>query len=94
MPTAEVGAVPPVRDIADAVVERQVADQRLKSLPARQRAALALRYYEDLPDRETAAILGCTESTVRSLVATGLEALRHHGATSSDPQEVRDARRS
>lgn len=93
VPTEAVGAESPMRDIADAVVERQVTDQRLKSLPARQRAALALRYYEDLPDRETAAILGCTESTVRSLVATGLEALRQQGATSGDPQEVRDASR-
>jgi DNA-directed RNA polymerase specialized sigma24 family protein len=32
----------------------------LTRLPYRQRAAVVLRFYLDLPDEETAAILGCT----------------------------------
>jgi RNA polymerase sigma factor (sigma-70 family) len=45
------------------------------SLPPRQRAAIVLRYYEDLHESEIADLLHCRPSTVRSLVARGLEAL-------------------
>jgi RNA polymerase sigma-70 factor (sigma-E family) len=48
----------------------------LLSLPIRQRAAIVLRYYEDLPEPAIADILRCRPATVRSLVARGLEALR------------------
>ena len=48
----------------------------LLRLPLRQRSALVLRYYEDLPDATTAELLGCRQATVRSLVARGLETLR------------------
>ena len=48
----------------------------LLRLPLRQRAALVLRYFEDLPDSTIAELLGCRQATVRSLVARGLEALR------------------
>jgi len=45
-------------------------------LPYRQRAALVLRFYEDLPDEEIARALKCRPATVRSLVHRGLAALR------------------
>lgn len=48
----------------------------LRTLPARQRAAVVLRYYEDLPDREIAGLLGCREATVRSSIHRALAALR------------------
>lgn len=48
----------------------------LGTLPTRQRAALVLRYYEDLSERETAEVLGCSVAAVKSLVARGGEALR------------------
>jgi RNA polymerase sigma-70 factor (sigma-E family) len=48
----------------------------LLSLPIRQRAAIVLRYYEDLPEAQIADIIGCRPATVRTLVARGLEALR------------------
>jgi RNA polymerase sigma-70 factor (sigma-E family) len=48
----------------------------LGALPARQRAALVLRYYEDLSERDTAATLGCSVAAVKSLVQRGSEALR------------------
>jgi RNA polymerase sigma-70 factor (sigma-E family) len=50
--------------------------QALATLPARQRAALVLRYYEDLSERDTADVLGCSLAAVKSLVARGGEALR------------------
>jgi len=48
----------------------------LALLPARQRAVLVLRYFEDLPDPAIAALLACRTSTVRSLASRGLAALR------------------
>ena len=48
----------------------------LRQLPPRQRAALVLRYYEDLSERDTAAALGCSVAAVKSLVQRGGQALR------------------
>jgi RNA polymerase sigma-70 factor (sigma-E family) len=48
----------------------------LQTLPARQRAAIVLRFYEDLPDDEIAEILGCKTGTVRTAIFRGLEKLR------------------
>jgi RNA polymerase sigma-70 factor (sigma-E family) len=56
-----------------------VADEMwdvLLTLPPRQRAAIVLRFYEDLPDEEIAALLGCKVPTVRTAVFRGLEKLR------------------
>lgn len=50
-----------------------VAVQRL---PARQRAAVVLRYHLDLPEAETADALGCTLPAVKALTMRGLEGLR------------------
>lgn len=50
----------------------------LLSLPDRQRAAIVLRYYEDLPESQIAEVLRCRPATVRSLISRGLEALRQH----------------
>jgi RNA polymerase sigma factor (sigma-70 family) len=48
----------------------------LARLPAKQRAALVLRFYEDLTVREVAALLKVREGTVKSLVHRGLARLR------------------
>ena len=45
--------------------------RRLLALPARQRAVLVLRYYEDLSERDTAEVLGCTVAAVKSLASRG-----------------------
>jgi RNA polymerase sigma-70 factor (sigma-E family) len=49
----------------------------LRTLPERQRAAIVLRFYEDLSERTTAELLGCRPGTVKSLVSRGLETLRN-----------------
>lgn len=45
-------------------------------LPPRQRAAVVLRFYEDLSFAQIAAVLGCPEATARSHVHRALAALR------------------
>jgi RNA polymerase sigma factor (sigma-70 family) len=48
----------------------------LRRLPHRQRAALVLRYCEDLTENDTAEILQTSTKAVQSLVARGLATLR------------------
>lgn len=48
----------------------------LAALPARQRATLVLRHWEDLPVHEVAKLLRCSEGTVKSQSAKALTALR------------------
>jgi RNA polymerase sigma-70 factor (sigma-E family) len=48
----------------------------LRALPHRQRAVLVLRYYEDMPDEQIAALLGCRRATVRSIASRALLSLR------------------
>jgi RNA polymerase sigma-70 factor (sigma-E family) len=63
-------------DHADAHTNRTDMHARLAALPARQRACLVLRYYEDLTDAEIADLLGCAIGTVRSNISRALAALR------------------
>jgi RNA polymerase sigma-70 factor (sigma-E family) len=58
------------------VARRDQLARGLDRLPYRQRAALVLRFYEDLTERQTAQALGCAVGTVKSLVFRGLRALR------------------
>jgi RNA polymerase sigma-70 factor (sigma-E family) len=58
------------------VEEYESMKRALLLLPERQRAALVLRFYEDLSERDTAEILGCRSGTVKSLVFRGLASLR------------------
>ena len=67
-------------DVAVVVSDRRLLWQLLLTLPERQRAALVLRYFHDVPDAEIASALGCREVTVRSLVSRGLAALRTRAA--------------
>src|SRR4051794_36946136 len=48
----------------------------LRSLPPRMRAALVLRFYEDLSEQRTAELMGCSASTVNTQTARGLSRLR------------------
>ncbi|WP_410606215.1 SigE family RNA polymerase sigma factor [Amycolatopsis sp. lyj-109] len=48
----------------------------LGEVPPKQRAAVVLRYCADLPAAEVAEVLRCSEGTVRSQAARGLETLR------------------
>lgn len=48
----------------------------LATLRPRQRAALTLKFYEDLSEAEIASAIGVRPGTVKSLVSRGLEELR------------------
>jgi len=72
-------------DHAVAVTEQDAVWKLCASLPARQRAAVVLRYYEGLPDADIAEILGCSANTVRSQIHRALASLR---TTLSSTEEV------
>ena len=63
-------------DLASDVVERDAMWTLLLALQPAERAALVLRYYEDLSDRESADLLGCRPSTVRATTSSALARLR------------------
>jgi RNA polymerase sigma-70 factor (sigma-E family) len=66
----------PTTDAIGASDRRAELVSLLRQLPPRQRAAVVLRYLEDLPDDQIADILQCSAATVRSQVSRGLAKLR------------------
>jgi RNA polymerase sigma-70 factor (sigma-E family) len=58
------------------VAEHDAMWSALQTLPPRQRAAVVLRYYEDLSERESAEVLCCSVGAAKQLVTRGLTALR------------------
>jgi RNA polymerase sigma-70 factor (sigma-E family) len=58
------------------VAEHEAMRRAILALPERQRAAIVLRFYEDLPEEEIADALRCRRGTVRSLVSRGMAAMR------------------
>lgn len=48
----------------------------LAELPARQRLAVVLRYYDDLSVEQAASLMNCPPGTVKSLTSRGLARLR------------------
>jgi RNA polymerase sigma-70 factor (sigma-E family) len=74
-PVAEVRDVL-ATDPAGAVVEHDAVWRMCGQLPPQQRAAVVLRFYEDLEYAEIATILGVAEPTARSHVHRALTALR------------------
>jgi RNA polymerase sigma-70 factor (sigma-E family) len=68
---------PPAQpDGTDRLDLRQALVQALGGLPPRQRAALVLRYWEQLSEAEAADVLGCSVGTVKSATSRGLARLR------------------
>ena len=70
---APAAGTPEASAVAAAEHERVVA--ALRRLPERQREALALRYFLDLPEAEIAAAMGVSAGSVKTHVHRGLAAL-------------------
>jgi len=68
MPSAEQGAI--------AQLERSAVVTALRTLPARQREALVLRYYGDLSEAQIAMTMGISRGAVKSHTARAMAALR------------------
>jgi RNA polymerase sigma factor (sigma-70 family) len=76
---------PPV-DPAAAVDLRDAVVRVLAQLPPRQRAALVLRYFEQLSEAEAAQALGCSVGIVKSATARGLARLREMTASAQEAE--------
>lgn len=71
------GELEPLAWPSQAIEDREQLWAALGRLSHRQRAAIVLRFYEDLPEVEVAEILKCAPGTVKSLVSRGLDKLRN-----------------
>ena len=65
----QIAELPPIE-------ERDELWVALQHVPMRQRAALVLRYYEDLSEQQAADVLGCSVGAVKGLVTRGTQAMR------------------
>jgi len=69
-------ASPTTEGTVEGVAERDALWQHVHRLPPRQRAAVVLRFYEDLTEAQTAEVLGCAVGTVKSQTSRALHSLR------------------
>lgn len=83
VPTEELPDDPGGADPESQVDARDALRACLAALPARQRAVIVLRYFEDLPDPAIAEVLGCSVATVRSQASRALAKLRLDPAASA-----------
>ena len=73
-----------ILDPSDELVTHQLLLAQLGRLAPRQRAAIVLRYYEDLTESQTAEIMGCSVGAVKSQVSVGLDRLRERMGSDGD----------
>jgi RNA polymerase sigma-70 factor (sigma-E family) len=76
LPAAETGDRPATGDAYADVDAHECLRRALLRLPPRQRAVVALRFLDDLPEGRVAAILGCSVGTVKSQAAKAIAKLR------------------
>ena len=83
------GARPDEAAVVDDDDDRVAVRAAVRALPKRQRAALVLRYYADLPAAEVAAVMGCAEGTVRALTHQAIASLRRTGGLFEERADAR-----
>ncbi|MEW2254092.1 SigE family RNA polymerase sigma factor [Streptomyces sp. NPDC047869] len=76
LPEPEPEPAPGSGDPAERQALRDAMWRAITRLPARQRAMVVLRYYEDLSEAQTAEVLGVSVGTVKSAVSRALSKLR------------------
>ncbi|MGC4877991.1 SigE family RNA polymerase sigma factor [Micromonospora sp. DT43] len=75
-------------------LDRDLLWRHLRELPSRQRAVLVLRYYEDMSEAQTAALLDISPGTVKSQAFRALATLRRRmGAATPDLTDTPGANR-
>lgn len=78
LPVAELDHLAAPDDPADAVASTDAVWRLCAALGPTQRAAVVLRFFDDLSFAEVAEVLGCAEATARSHVHRALATLRAH----------------
>jgi RNA polymerase sigma factor (sigma-70 family) len=69
----------PEQAVADHAGDSELQDtlrRAIERLPRRMRAAVVLRYYEDMTEAEIASVLGVSQGTVKSTVSRAVAKLR------------------
>jgi RNA polymerase sigma-70 factor (sigma-E family) len=66
----------PVADISEESELQDTLRRAIEKLPQRMRAAVVLRYYEDMTEAEVAKVLGVSQGTVKSTVSRAVAKLR------------------
>jgi RNA polymerase sigma factor (sigma-70 family) len=64
------------REDSTSITRRMTVAQALRSLSAKQRAVVVLRYFEDHTEAESAEMLGVSVSTIKTQTARALDHLR------------------
>lgn len=79
-PVGEVPDEPDPNPSPDMALELRVRDARVKAalnqLPSRQREALVLSYYQELPNADAAALMGVTVDALESLLSRARRTMR------------------
>jgi RNA polymerase sigma-70 factor (ECF subfamily) len=65
----------PAEDALERTQILEIIEQEIKRLPARQREAFVLRYWEELDVAETARTMGCSEGSVKTHCSRAAHAL-------------------
>jgi len=81
--------IPETPTADDPIAHRVLQDAlwtALAGLPTKQRATVVLRYYEDLSEAETAAVLGVSVGTIKSTTARALAKLRDNAHLGDEPE--------
>lgn len=86
-PVEQLPDLPQAGDLSAGVAERSLLEAALAQLSPQQRAAVVLRYYQDLSEKEVAEVLGCPVGTARSYASRGVARLRRILADAIEPVE-------
>jgi RNA polymerase sigma factor (sigma-70 family) len=76
VPIRAVDLAPPGNDPMEQIATGETLRAAIEKLPTRQRLAVTLRYYADLPLAEVAAAMGCAVGTAKSTLHAALARLR------------------